>query len=171
MDGDTGVAAFVAARGPALLRLAVLLTADADTAQDVVQDALARVIPRWSRIVAGGDPEPYVRAAVRSAWIDSWRRHRLEVVADPPDRAAPDHGVDGAVRLSVETALARLTPRQRTVLILRFYEDLTEAETARAMSCSLSTVKSQTRHALGRLKVLAPDLALLVGARDTAEVV
>lgn len=171
MDGDTGVAAFVAARGPGLLRLAVLLTADADAAQDVVQDALAKVIPRWSRIVASGDPEPYVRAAVRSAWIDSWRRRRLEVVAEPPDSASPDHGSPSAVRLSVDAALARLTPRQRTVLVLRFYEDLTEAQTARAMHCSVSTVKSQSRHALARLKVLAPDLALLVGARDTAEVV
>ena len=73
MTGMT-LEAFVATRGQALLRLAWLLTADPETAQDVVQDALARVLPRWDRIAAAGDPEPYVRQAIRSVWVDSWRR-------------------------------------------------------------------------------------------------
>jgi len=175
--GEADFSAFVVARGPALLRLAVLLTADAETAQDLVQDALVRVLPRWSRIAAHGNPEAYVRTAVRSAWIDSWRRRRREVVADAPEEAMlsiaddPDtaDGPGGAaVRLSVEAALARLTERQRAVLVLRFYEDLTEAETARVMRCSVNTVKSQTRRALGRLRVLAPDLVLLVDGEPRA---
>jgi RNA polymerase sigma-70 factor (sigma-E family) len=172
--GETDFSAFVVARGPALLRLAVLLTADPETAQDLVQDALVRVLPRWPRVAAHGNPEAYVRAALRSAWIDSWRRRRREVVADPPDDAMflvadRTDGPDGAaVRLSVEAALARLTERQRAVLVLRFYEDLTEAETARVMRCSVSTVKSQTRRALGRVKVLAPDLVLLVDGEAAA---
>ena len=175
---ETDFSAFVVARGPALLRLAVLLTADADTAQDLVQDALVRVLPRWSRVAAHGNPEAYVRAALRSAWIDSWRRRRREVVvADAPADAMLAVAADGAeadglggaaVRLSVEAALARLTERQRAVLVLRFYEDLTEAETARLMRCSVSTVKSQTRRALGRLRALAPDLVLLVDGEPRA---
>lgn len=160
--GEADFSAFVAARGPALLRLAVLLTADPDAAQDVVQEALIRMLPRWSTVVAAGEPEPYVRSVIRSIWIDSWRRRRFELVPDPPDGPDAAPGPDGvALRLTVEAALARLTVRQRAVLVLRFYEDLTEVETARAMHCSVSTVKSQTRHALERLRVLAPDLVLL----------
>jgi RNA polymerase sigma-70 factor (sigma-E family) len=166
------IGAFVAARGPALLRLAWLLTADPETAQDLVQDALARVMPHWPRIAATGHPEPYVRKAIRSAWTDSWRRRgaRPDVVRDlrvdgsagtGGDGDAPDAGIEGAAaRVDLAQALARLTPRQRAVLVLRFYEDLTEAQTAQMMGCSISTVKSQTRHALERLRVLAPELVL-----------
>jgi RNA polymerase sigma-70 factor (sigma-E family) len=165
VDEEADFAAFVAARGPALLRLAVLLTADAEAAQDIVQEALVRVLPRWSQIAGrGSSPEAYVRTAVRSVWIDSWRKRRLEVVGEPRDDALVVHEDSpggAAVRLSIEAALARLTVRQRTVLVLRFYEDLTEVETARLMRCSVSTVKTQTRHALNRLRVVAPDLVLL----------
>ena len=163
MEDEADLEAFVAARGPALLRLAVLLTADAETAQDLVQEALVRVLPRWPQVVAGGRAEAYLRTTIRRAWIDSWRRRRrLEFVADPPDAVPAPADDDGhAVRLSVEAALARLTVRQRTVLVLRFYEDLTEVETARLMGCSQNTVKTQTRRALERLRVLAPDLVLL----------
>ncbi|WP_198954573.1 SigE family RNA polymerase sigma factor [Kineosporia sp. R_H_3] len=159
---------FVAARGQALLRLAWMLTADPDAAQDVVQDALARVLPRWSRIAAAGDPEPYVRQAIRSVWVDAWRRSERRPVVVPdalddlPDGGGPDPAVEGtAVRLAVGEALTRLTPHQRAVLVLRFYEDLTETATADVLGCSVSTVKSQTRHALARLRLLAPDLVLL----------
>lgn len=161
MEDEADLEAFVAARGPALLRLAVLLTADPETAQDLVQEALVRVLPRWPQIAAGS-PEAYLRTTIRRAWIDSWRRRRrLEFVAEPPDDVLPTDDDGHAVRLSVEAALARLTVRQRTVLVLRFYEDLTEVETARLMGCSQNTVKTQTRRALGRLRVLAPDLVLL----------
>jgi RNA polymerase sigma factor (sigma-70 family) len=120
--GEGDFAAFVAARGPALLRLAVLLTADAHAAQDLVQEALVRVLPRWPQLSARGNPEPYVRTTIRNAWIDSWRRRRPEVVADPDDDLPDGDDADGpggaAVRLSVEAALARLTVRQRAVLVL-----------------------------------------------------
>jgi RNA polymerase sigma-70 factor (sigma-E family) len=172
MRGEQDLAAFVAARGPALLRLAWLLTADGQAAEDLVQEALARTIPRWRSIAPGGH-EAYLRRAVRSVWIDTWRRRQarggLDVVpavesGDRREPAANDSGVEGTPdRLAVGNALARLTPRQRAVLVLRFYEDQTERETARALGCSVSTVKSQTRHALDRLRVLAPELAEAFG--------
>ena len=166
MTAPVTLEAFVAARGQALLRLAWMLTADADAAQDLVQEALAKVLPRWDRVAAAGDPEPYVRSAVRSAWVDAWRRSgrhlTLAPAQDVPEDGEPDPAVEGtAVRLAVGEALGRLTPHQRAVLVLRFYEDLTETATAEALGVSVSTVKSQTRHALGRLRVLAPELVLL----------
>ncbi|MFI7586295.1 SigE family RNA polymerase sigma factor [Spongisporangium articulatum] len=158
--------AFVAARGEAMLRLAWLLAADDPPAEDLVQEALTRVFRRWDSI-APGKHEAYVRTTIRSVWIDSFRRRgarvALDVVPEVPEAAGPDGGLEGtAVRLSLRAALARLTPRQRTVLVLRFYEDLSETETARAMSCSTSTVKSQTRYALARLRELAPELETLL---------
>ena len=163
VDGVQDPAAFVAARGQALLRLGWLLTGEREAAADLVQDALARTLPRWDRIAPGAH-EAYLRTAMRSIWIDSWRRRHgrsLDLVPEPPDRAVEDAALDGtALRLDVADALARLTPRQRAVLVLRFYEDLTEAQTADALRCSVNTVKSQTRYALERLRVLAPHLVL-----------
>ena len=165
------LAAFVAARGPALLRLAWLLTADGPAAEDLVQDALARAIPRWRSISPGGH-EAYLRVTIRSVWIDTWRRRQvrggLDVVSMDDSRVAEpvagDSGVEGTVdRLAIGSALARLTARQRAVLVLRFYEDQTERETARALGCSVNTVKSQTRYALDRLRTLAPELAEAFG--------
>jgi DNA-directed RNA polymerase specialized sigma24 family protein len=88
-DPRAELASFVASRGPALLRLARLLTADPDTAQDLVQEALARVLPRWDRIAGGGDPERYVRTVIRSAWIDRWRRSGVRPDVVPELTASP----------------------------------------------------------------------------------
>jgi RNA polymerase sigma-70 factor (sigma-E family) len=175
MGTEQDLAAFVAARGPALLRLAWLLTADGPAAEDLVQDALARAIPRWTSIATGAH-EAYLRRTIRSVWIDTWRRGRvrggLDVVpaveaGDRRESAVNDSGLEGTPdRLTVGSALARLTPRQRAVLVLRFYEDQTERETARALGCSVNTVKSQTRHALERLRLLAPELAEAFGRAD-----
>ena len=168
MRDEEEFTAFVRARGPALQRLAWLLTADPEAAQDLVQEALARVVPRWDRIADGGR-EAYGRTAIRSIWVDAWRRRRgarLDVVPEVPDGAGPDGGDDAdgvAARLTVEEALGRLTSRQRAVLVLRFYEDLSEAATAQALGVSTGTVKSQTSHALARLRVLAPELAEAFG--------
>ncbi|NLT54381.1 MAG: SigE family RNA polymerase sigma factor [Actinomycetales bacterium] len=181
MRDVTGFEAFVAARGPALLRLAWLLTADVHAAEDLAQEALARLVPRWDRLGGGGNPEAYARAAVRSIWIDSWRRRRgMEVVplgglsGDPGERSwFPGGGTGGVeevpVRLGLAEALRRLAPRQRAVLVLRFYEDLTEVETARALGCSPSTVKSQCRDGLARLRTLAPWLGEDLGTGSGRE--
>jgi RNA polymerase sigma-70 factor (sigma-E family) len=166
MDDIPDPAAFVSARGNAMLRLAWLLTGDGPAAEDLVQEALARVLPRWSAISAGKH-EGYVRASIRTTWIDTLRRRaarvQLDVVPDVPEVPATGDGpADADLRVSLRAALATLTPRQRTVLVLRFYEDLSEADTARAMKCSVGTVKSQTRVALDRLRERAPELEFLL---------
>jgi RNA polymerase sigma-70 factor (sigma-E family) len=155
---------YVVARSAALTRSAYLLTGDWGCAEDLVQEALAVVAARWSAVVRAGDPDPYVRRVMYHRSIDSWRRRRM-IRESSLDALVPQHAralgdvEEGAVkRLVLREALARLTPRQRAVLVLRFYEDLTEVETARLLGCSVNTVKSQARHALGRLRVLAPDL-------------
>jgi RNA polymerase sigma-70 factor (sigma-E family) len=167
MDDAENFAAFVAARTPSLLRLAWLLAADLDAAEDIVQEALARTVPRWRRVSRGGNPEAYVRAVIRSVWVDTWRRRRRwpTALGGVPERGGDaDEGEDAVRRLAVAEALARLAPRQRAVLVLRFYEDLTEVETARCLGCTTSTVKSTAREALARLRVIAPELVADLGA-------
>ncbi|UFN43317.1 SigE family RNA polymerase sigma factor [Nocardioides okcheonensis] len=160
-DDEAGFAEFVAARQSALSRTAYLLTGDHHLAQDLVQAALMQAARHWRRIHTS--PEAYVRRAMYHQNISWWRRRRFaESGLGGHDDAAP--AVDTDLRLTLDQALAGLTPRQRTVLVLRFYEDLTEVETARALALSTSTVKSTTRHALARLRTLAPELAELIGA-------
>lgn len=160
-DDRAGFDAFVRARGAALSRTAYLLTGDHHLAQDLVQAALLQAARHWGRIHTS--PEAYVRRAMYHQNISWWRRRRLaESPLGAHDGAAP--GDDPDLRLSLDQALARLTAKQRTVLVLRFYEDLTEVETGRALGISAGTVKSTTRQALARLRTLAPELAELIGA-------
>ena len=172
MDRYEGFAEFVHARGRALARTAYLLTGDHQHAEDLLQAALAKAAMRWPSIV-GGSPEAYVRRILYTQQVSIWRRRRPRELlsAAPPDprAGAPDPADATAVRLAVERALARLTRRQRTILVLRFFEDLTEAQTAEALGIGLGTVKSQTRDALARLRAVAPELADLVGRRPTTE--
>jgi RNA polymerase sigma-70 factor (sigma-E family) len=162
VDDEAGFVAFVASRGPALLRLGWLLTGDADAAEDLAQEALARLTRHWDRVAPEGNPEGYVRQSMRMLWIDTWRRRRgwsVEPTDAVPEAAGSDSRLDALPdRQAVVAALTRLAPRQRAVLVLRFYEDLTEVETARTLGCSVSTVKSQVREALARLRTLAPEL-------------
>ena len=151
---------WVHARSAWLARSAYLLTGDVHLAEDLVQDTLARVAQHWSRISRRGDPDAYARRVMHHLGIDRWRRRRArpaEVLTDAhPELGGA--GPDVERRLLLRDALARLTPKQRAVLSLRFYEDLTEVQTAQVLGCSPSTVKTQTRQALARLRVLAPDL-------------
>ena len=148
---------FVAARYDALLRTAYLLTGDHHDAEDLLQQSLVKAVGAWGRIV--GDPEPYVRAILVRQNVSRWRRRRWrEVPTDPvPERAAEDAGVEDRMRL--QQALALLAPRQRAVIVLRYYEDLTEVQTAEALGIAVGTVKSQARDALKRLRETVPDLA------------
>ena len=153
--------AFVVARTPALSRTAYLLTGDAHLAEDLVQTALFNAAKAWHRI--SGDPEPYVRRILYTQNISWWRRrrHLREQALGAYD--APAAEPDPDLRLGIERALARLTVKQRTVLVLRFFEDLTEVQTADVLGISPGTVKSTTRQSLARLRAVAPELADLVG--------
>ena len=161
---------FVAARGLALSRTAFLLTGSEAAAEDLVQDTYVDVVRRWRRI-DHSNPELYVRRIMYSRFVDGLRRRRLRDwafttgdVERLPSASSPGPEAGVVDRLTFERALQLLTPRQRAVLVLRYYEDLTEAQIAEAMKVSRNTVKSQTRLALRRLKELVPDLAPSVSA-------
>ncbi|RMI36100.1 SigE family RNA polymerase sigma factor [Actinomadura harenae] len=142
---------WVAARLPALQRYAYLLTGSAHDAEDVVQTALARTLAAWPRVTRKHDPEPYVRKAIARLVLNSRRRAwRERLWASPPERAEqPSWPGD---RVVMWTALATLPPRQRAVVVLRYYEDLSEAQIAETLGCSPGTVKSQSAKALAKLK-------------------
>ena len=146
--------AFVIGRRRSLLRLAWMLTGDWHLADDLVQTALARSYPHWSRI-AHDNPDAYVRKAIVSVHASWWRRRwRGETpTATLPDRAILDDELASAeLRSTVAAALATLPARQRATVVLRYFEDLTETQTAYLMGCSLGTVKSQTAKALAHLR-------------------
>ena len=146
-------AEFVAARGQALQRTAFLLTGDWALAEDLVQTALARIYPRWDRIVRD-DPEAYVRRVLVNTWSSWWRRRwRGEVpTGELPEHAAHDEYAGADRRSAVQVALAGLPRRQRAVVVLRFHEDMTEVQVAHALGISVGTVKSQTSKALTKLR-------------------
>ncbi|MGW4639212.1 SigE family RNA polymerase sigma factor [Sphaerisporangium sp. NPDC004334] len=151
---------FVSARSPALMRLGFLLTGgDQHAAEDLLQTVLARAAARWSRI---DDPEPYVRRAMYRQQVSWWRgasRRRETVVADLPEQAGRDDTHLADTKLILRRALARLTARQRAVLVLRYFEDLPEAEVAQIMGCSVGTVRSTVHRSIARLRSISPELA------------
>jgi RNA polymerase sigma-70 factor (sigma-E family) len=151
---------FVTHRAAALLRTAYLLCGgDRGAAEDLLQDVLERAYPRWRRIK--GRPEPYLRAALANAAANRWRNRSRRVsevpLQDeaPPARPGPEHQVAEEDR--VVRALRTLPPRMRAVLVLRFFDDMAEAEIAKALRCSTGTVKSQTSRGLARLRELLDD--------------
>jgi RNA polymerase sigma-70 factor (sigma-E family) len=144
---------FARARMRALLRFAHVLTGDPERAADLVQDALERTLLAWSRIERKGDPEGYVRRAIVNRHVSVWRRLRRErLVADLPESPLTTYDDRGARDRELWAALGTLPPRQRAVLVLRYYEDLTEADAAAVLGCSVGTVKSQASKALARLR-------------------
>lgn len=167
MDEPDGFRDFVAARSRALLRTAWLLTGDWATAQDLVQTALAKSWPAWSRITRTDDPEVYVRRVLVTTYATWWRRRwRGETPYDVlPGPVATDDFAISDQRAVVAAALSCLTRGQRAVVVLRYFDDLTEVQTAAALGCSVGTVKSQHARALSALRTSAP-LAALVGLID-----
>jgi RNA polymerase sigma-70 factor (sigma-E family) len=146
---------FVAAYAAHLMRLSYALCGDRGRAEDAMQDALERVYLRWHRIA---DPVPYARQVVLNATRDGWRRwgRRERYQAEAAEIAVDDATAfvdDWDVLLR---ALRTLPHGQRAVLLLRYWEDLSEAETAAALGCSVGTVKSQTHRAMQRLRELLP---------------
>jgi RNA polymerase sigma-70 factor (sigma-E family) len=143
--------AFVVARRVALLRTAYLLTGDHNDAEDLVQSALIKVVPKWSRIK--DRPEAYVRRVLARESVNRWRGRRWrEVTTDVVPEAMHHASDDSADRIALLEELRRLSPRQRAVLVLRYFDDLTEADTAAALGISVGTVKSHVRDALARLR-------------------
>jgi RNA polymerase sigma-70 factor (ECF subfamily) len=147
---------FVSARSPALLRTAYLLVGgDWALAEDLLQSALTKTYLAWGRIRDQNARESYVRTTLATTATSWWRRrwHAEEATGTLPDAAAVD---DAAMRFDERDALWRLVldlpVRQRAVLVLRFYEDLSEAETARTLGLSPGTVKSHTSRALASLR-------------------
>jgi len=148
MTGYADFEEFVIARRPALLRTAYLLTGDPHDAEDLVQSALVKVVPKWRRIQ--DSPEPYVRKVLARESVNRWRARRWrEVTTDVLPETMHD---DSTERIALLEDLRRLSPRQRAVLILRYFDDLTEADTAAALGISVGSVKSYARDALARLR-------------------
>lgn len=161
--GEEGYNAFVTARYAALRRTAYVLTGNHHDAEDLVQTALMKAAGVWGRIHER--PEPYVRRIMYHENISRWRRRRVAEELDGHD-AAVEHADATVDRIVIANALARLTPKQRTVLVLRYVEDRTEQQAATVMGVGVGTIKSQTRHALTRLRRLAPEL---VGHMEPAD--
>jgi RNA polymerase sigma-70 factor (sigma-E family) len=170
-DPYEGFREFFAARRRALSRTAFLLTGDRAEAEDLLQEALTKTVARWPKVSAGDNPEGYVRQVMLNEVRSRWRRRRRgsehptgEFADQVGGRELESDAIDRSV---LAGALRRLTPKQRSVLYLRFYEDMSEAETAEMLGCAIGTVKSQTHDALVKLRRLAPEL---VDDPDTAEV-
>ena len=160
---------FMEERSVALMRLAYLLTGgDQHAAEDLLQTALSRTVTRWASVRS---PEAYVRQVMYrqqvNFWQSRWRRSETHV-AVPPDEVRHDDTPELDLRVVVSDALTRITPRQRAVLVLRFFEDLPEKEVAHLLGCSVGTVRSTTHRSLARLRELAPELN---DARSIEEVV
>jgi RNA polymerase sigma-70 factor (sigma-E family) len=147
--------AFVAARSAALLWFAHVLTGDRHLAEDVVQTALSRTFSAWSRIRRKDNPEGYVRRAIVNTHLNGLRKRpwREQPRPEPPEQAErrrPEAEFDE--RDAMWLALRALPPRQRAVVVLRYYEGLSESEIADVLGCSRGTVKSQSSKALASLR-------------------
>jgi RNA polymerase sigma-70 factor (sigma-E family) len=145
--------AFVRARLPELLRFGRALTGSPEAAADLVQDALERTLLSWSRLESRDEPEGYVRRIMVNRNISIWRKFGREQVTDRIlERSVEDTHFDD----DLWQALQQLPPKQRAVIALRYYEDLSEADIARTLGCSVGTVKSQASKALAKLRQLVP---------------
>ena len=153
-DRDADFTAYVRARQRHFVRFAYLLTGDPHSAEDLVQSAFAKVYRKWTSI--NGSPDAYVRTAIinehRSWWRRTWRHKEVtssELVAHRDPEAPADTHADGDLWAQIAT----LPRQQRAVIVLRYYEDLTEAQTAAVLGCTVGTVKSHASRALTALRV------------------
>ena len=154
MEEPDGFREFVETRSSNLLRSAWLLTADWQAAEDLVQTALAKTWPHWDRLVRRDRPELYVRKVMLTTYL-SWRKRRWtgEVpFAEVAGSASRSDAVDAALRHDLLCALRDLPPRQKAVIVLRYFDDLTEADTAEALGCSIGTVKTHASRAMAHLR-------------------
>ena len=157
---DASFEEFVAGSSGRLFTVALLLTGrQRAEAEDLLQDVLERAYRRWGRITRKGDPEPYVRQMLVNAAVDRWRRLRYRreepLTLDSLVVPAGDEASEAADRDVLLRALAMLPPRQRAVLVLRYFQDLSEAQTAAILGCGIGTVKSQSSRALAKLREIS----------------
>ena len=148
---------FAAARLPAVLRFAAVLTGDRSLAEDVVQEVLLRASRRWDAIAGLDRPEAYVRKMIVNEYL-SWRRRSWRLVpsgagTEVDARLSPDPAAGHAERAALLAELARLPARQRAVLVLRYYEGLSDPEIADALGCTAGTVRGYASRALALLRV------------------
>lgn len=152
---------FMTARWAPLYRTAYLLTGDPHDAEDLLQSALARTCARWDAIRDKRAADAYVRQAMVHQMSRRWKRRGRELTTDELPDAGHAGGLDvRADYLALWDEIRKLPPRMRATLVLRYVEDLTEADTARELRCSIGSVKSQTHHAVRRLRDALPDLQL-----------
>ena len=145
---------FMHARWPTMVRLAYGLTGDQGHAEDVAQAAFARAYASWPRVSRSGNPDAYLRRIVVNENRNRFRKHRVakRLTDSPPDQGSADATRAYDERSALFAALQRLGPRQRAVIVLRYWMGLTEAEAAAALNCSVGTVKSQASRALATLR-------------------
>lgn len=145
---------YVTTRGPALLRIARMLTGDRADAEDLLQAALTKTFQAWSRIHDRRAVDSYVRRAMVNTQISWWRRRKLEEFPtdELPDLPVDDHTRRSELHDALSRALGRLPERQRAAVVLRYYEDLPEAEIAAALGVSVGTVKSTVSRAVAKLR-------------------
>jgi RNA polymerase sigma-70 factor (sigma-E family) len=157
---------FMASRWPGLVRLAFGLTGDPWLAEDLAQTALASAYASWWRVRTADDPDAYVRRILVNASKSRWRRRRPaeQPAAASPEAAVADPTTSVDDRSPLLGALQELPQRQRAVLVLRYWEDLTDAQAAALLGCSASTVRSQTARALAKLRASG----VLAGTGGTA---
>jgi RNA polymerase sigma-70 factor (sigma-E family) len=156
-----GLEEFLTERGSALLGTAVLLAGSREAGEDLLQIALERLLRRWRRI--DGDPEGYLRRTLYHLAVDRWRwrsRHLEVGLAAEPGDGVPDEAARVDLRDALGRALSSLPARQRAVLVLRYFEQLSEAEIAEALGCSVGAVKSSASRGLQRLRAASADWAV-----------
>ena len=152
---DDGFREFVQTRYGDLLRVAYLLAGSEHEAEDLLQSALLRVMRRWHRV---DDPIPYVRRTMINLHVSRWRRHRARelVTSIIPERPVRDPADQVSDRQMLMSALRALPPRTRAVIVLRYWVDLSESQTAALLGCSVGSVKSNASRGLSRLRAALP---------------
>ncbi|MFE6333352.1 SigE family RNA polymerase sigma factor [Streptomyces sp. NPDC057806] len=162
---DEEFRSFVTGRWPRLMRTAFLLTGEQHAAEDLVQSTLEQVYVAWRRVGSADEPDAYVRRVMINSHARKHRRRLKEFLAPKDDsglvREIPDTGdriAQADDRNALLTALAQLPPRQREAVVLRYWEDLTETQTAQAMGCSVGAVKSNAAKGIAKLRAI-PGLA------------
>ena len=151
-DPEQEFEAWAVSRQRGFLRSAILLTGDQSAAEDLVQDALLKVAERWGRLRHEA-PDAYARRVIYNSAVNRWRRWSREAPrGELPESAVPGQSEAWLAGADVRAALQALTPRQRAVLVLRYYEDLSEQQIAETLGVTVGTVKSQAHVALRRLR-------------------